>query len=110
MRHGFSPVSIALAGLLIVGSGPPSLAQATREAQAPIQVMILGVFHFTNPNADYAKFQGTDVLTPARQQEIQAVVNHLARFGPTKIAVERVPGEADSINADYQRYVAGASC
>lgn len=69
--------------------------------------MILGVFHFSNPNADYAKFQGTDVLTPARQREIEAVVSQLAHFKPTKIALERVPAESDSINADYRRYVAG---
>jgi hypothetical protein len=69
--------------------------------------MVLGVFHFANPNADYAKFQGVDVLTPARQQEIQAVVAQLARFRPTKIALERIPSESDSINADYRRYLAG---
>lgn len=69
--------------------------------------MILGVFHFANPNADYAKFQGTDVLTPQRQHEIEAVVNQLAGFRPTRIALERDPSEADSINADYRRYVAG---
>jgi hypothetical protein len=69
--------------------------------------MVLGVFHFANPNADYATFQGVDVLTPPRQQEIQAVVAQLARFRPTKIALERIPSEADSINADYRRYLAG---
>lgn len=83
------------------------MAQARTATAAPIQVMILGVFHFANPNADYAKFQGTDVLTPARQQEIEAVVKQLARFQPTKIALERPPEESDSINADYRRYVAG---
>lgn len=70
--------------------------------------MVLGVFHFANPNADYAQFQGMDVLTATRQGEIQAIVAQLARFNPTKIAVERVPSEADSINADYRHYRAGS--
>jgi hypothetical protein len=83
-----------------------ALAQATPSAP-PVQVMVLGVFHFANPNADYAQFQGVDVLTPTRQQEIQAVITQLARFQPTKIALERVPSESDSINADYRRYLAG---
>jgi hypothetical protein len=74
---------------------------------APIEVMVLGVFHFANPNADYAQFQGTDVLTAQRQREIETVVAQLARFRPTKIALERVPAESDSINADYRRYRAG---
>jgi len=69
--------------------------------------MVLGVFHFANPNADYAKFQGTDVLTPARQQEVATLVTQLAGFRPTKIALERPPSEADSINADYREYLAG---
>jgi hypothetical protein len=69
--------------------------------------MILGVFHFATPNADYAKFQGIDVLTPTRQSEIEEVVTRLGRFRPTKIAVERVASEADSINAEYRRYLAG---
>ena len=83
-------------------------SDAARAAPAPpIQVMVLGVFHFSNPNADYAQFKGMDVLTAAHQGEIEAIVAQLARFNPTKIALERVPGEADSINADYRRYRAG---
>ena len=83
----------------------PTLADTT---QPVIQVMILGVFHFHNPNADYAKFAGIDVLTPKRQREIQQVADQLARFGPTKIAVERTVAEAESLNADYRRYREGA--
>ena len=73
----------------------------------PVQVMVLGVFHFANPNADYAQFRGTDVLTETRQREIETVTAQLARFNPTKIALEREPAESDSINADYRRYRAG---
>jgi len=91
---------------------PAQTADGKPPAQVPartatVQVMVLGVFHFHNPNADYAKFQGIDVLAPNRQREIENVVAQLARYGPTKIAIERVPAEADSINADYQRYQAG---
>ena len=88
----------------------PALVTLPLAAQAPtptIQVMILGTFHFHTPNADYAKFQGIDVLTAERQAQIERVVAELARFAPTKIAIERAPAETDSINADYQRYRAG---
>jgi Family of unknown function (DUF5694) len=101
-------LSVLLAVLLEVGLAASSQAQSSARAPAPpVQVMILGVFHFANPNADYAKFQGTDVLTPQRQREIETVVKQLAAFRPTKIALERDPSESDSINADYRRYVAG---
>ena len=103
-----------LAALFLVTRVPSAPAQAHPGATAapaaqapPIQVMVLGVFHFSNPNADYAQFQGMDVLTVIHQEEIETIVAQLARFHPTKIAIERVPGEADSINADYQRYRAG---
>ena len=72
-----------------------------------VKVMVLGVFHFNNPNADYAKFAGIDVLTPQRQKEIESVVDQLARFEPTKIALERPVREADSLRARYQRYRRG---
>ena len=96
-------------GLLALMSAPHSDASAQGGANSTptVQVMVLGVFHFANPNADYATFEGVDVLTPTRQREIQAVITQLARFRPTKIALERVPSESDSINADYRRYLAG---
>lgn len=111
MRTRFlSPLAVLLP-LLRALPLPAQTPAATPPVQAPvratIQVMVLGVFHFSNPNADYAQFQGTDVLTPARQHEIDTVVAQLAHFRPTKIALERVPAEVDSINADYQRYRAG---
>ena len=111
MRTRFLSPFAALLPLLRALPVPAQTPAATSPVQVPgrttIQVMVLGVFHFSNPNADYAQFQGTDVLTPARQREIDTVVAQLARFRPTKIALERVPAEVDSINADYQRYRAG---
>jgi len=100
------PLTLAL--LLGLARVSPSVAQTPPVQPPPVQVMILGVFHFANPNADYAKFQGIDVLTPARQAEIAQVATQLGRFRPTKIAIERVPAEADSINDDYRRYLTGA--
>jgi hypothetical protein len=108
LRGQVSRLLASLGALLVLGGTPPAVTQSTADnPEATVQVMVLGVFHFANPNADYAKFQGVDVLTPARQGEIEATVAQLARFAPTKIAVEREPAEADSINADYRRYLAG---
>jgi len=94
---------------VVVGQTPrlPSMARAAELGREPARVMILGVFHFHNPNADYAQFRGIDVLTPERQQEIEAVVAGLAAFAPTRIAVEQTPATADSLNARFRRYRAG---
>lgn len=83
----------------------PSLAETSD--LPPAQVMVLGVFHFHNPNADYAQFSGIDVLTPERQREIEAVTARLAGFAPTRIAIEQPPATADSVNARYARYRTG---
>lgn len=41
-----------------------------------------------NPGADLSNVHADDVLAAARQVEIEDVVETLARFGPTKVAVE----------------------
>lgn len=82
----------------------PTLAEA---GEAPVRVMVLGVFHFHNPNADYAQFEGIDVLAPERQRQIEAVVKALEAFAPTKIAVERPVSEDDALATDYRAYRAG---
>jgi hypothetical protein len=66
--------------------------------------MLVGLFHFHNPNADYVKFAGIDVMTPERQREIAEVTAALARFQPTRIAVERPVEERDTLNARYASY------
>lgn len=102
------------------GSGEPGTSQrAATELEAsarlpdlypgvePARVMILGLFHFHNPNADYAQFDGIDVLLPERQREIERVTDALAEFNPTRIAVEERLDAADSLEARYRRYRAG---
>lgn len=108
-----NPVAVALlTAAAVVGRGSAQDAAlptlALDSAGPPAQVMILGVFHFHNPNADYARFEGIDVLSPQRQTEIEDVVRRLQAFAPTRIAVEKAPAEADSLAAQLARYRAGA--
>lgn len=70
-------------------------------------LMVLGSAHLANPGRDYVNLQVDDVLVPKRQQEIAEMVRRLARFRPTKIALE-VPREEDPhLNEEYRRYVHG---
>lgn len=103
-------IALALGCLLPAGirAQTPALPTLASEGgEPPAQVLILGVFHFHNPNADYAQFEGIDVLTPERQREIEAVAGRLEAFAPTRIAVERPPSDADSLDARLARYRAG---
>lgn len=48
-----------------------------------------------------------DVLAPQRQREIQDMVDHLARFQPTRVAIECSPTQQARFDARYQEYRAG---
>src|ERR1700757_1157018 len=68
------------------------LAATAVFAQSPtpaaIQVMILGTYHFGNPGLDLHNMKSESVLTPVRQKELDDIATRLAKFNPTKIAVE----------------------
>ena len=57
-------------------------------ADAPVQVLVLGSYHMGNPGLDLYNAKADDVLSAKRQREVQAVVTALARFKPTRVAVE----------------------
>jgi hypothetical protein len=71
-----------------------------------IPLMFLGAYHMANPGLDHFNLQSDDVLAPKRQAEIQDLVNRLAAFKPTKIAVEAPFGDSLT-RARYQNYLAG---
>lgn len=74
--------------------GIAALASASQSFAAtldtPVQVMVLGIYHFGNPGLDLANVKADDVLKPQRQRELQALATALGQFRPTKIAVERI--------------------
>ena len=68
---------------------------AQTPSPAPIQVMVLGVYHMGNPGQDLHNVKVDSVLTPEKQAELAEVAARLAKFKPTKIAVEAVSTEPD---------------
>jgi hypothetical protein len=66
----------------------PLVTFAAEPATAPVEVMIVGVYHMSNPGHDLHNVQADDVLTVKRQAEIASITDALARFRPDKVAVE----------------------
>jgi hypothetical protein len=96
------------AALALAAASPAALAaQEAGSAAAPVQVMIVGVYHFANPGLDVVKTETADVLSPEKQAEVARVVEALARFRPTKVAVEAGPERAPRLDSAYTAYVAG---
>ena len=81
-------------------------ASATAAPPKPelVQVMVVGVFHMSNPGQDIANIQAPDPTTPQRQAEIARVVDGLNRFHPTAVATE---WDAATVAERYPKYLAG---
>lgn len=73
------------------------------------KVMVLGVFHFSNPGLDSYKPKYTfNILEKKRQEELEILLNKIALYKPTKILVEWDRIKSDSITNDrYQKYING---
>ncbi|MCE5233609.1 MAG: DUF5694 domain-containing protein [Mizugakiibacter sp.] len=81
-----------------------AVALPARAAQADVEVMIVGTYHMANPGRDLHNAHADDVLAPGRQRQLADVAAHLARFKPTRIAVE---WPADVAKARYAAYLDG---
>jgi hypothetical protein len=82
------------------GSKPPS-------AEAPAEVMLLGVFHFANPGKDMVKTRVVDVMAPANQAWLDAFAARLVAFKPTDVLVECSPADQGKYAQQFQDYAVG---
>ena len=70
-------------------------------------IMILGSGHLANWGADRINYRMDDVLAPKRQAELQQLAEQLARFKPTKIAVEVDTHWEAELQEEYNGYLQG---
>ena len=75
-------------GVLVVVIAMLAAPAARGEGPPPIQVMIVGTYHFGNPGHDLHNTNADDVTTPRRQKELAELATLLERFKPTRVAVE----------------------
>jgi len=85
------------------------LAAAPAAAQADDKpaLLIVGMPHFGNPGRDIVNTRVGDVTTPERQREIAAIVERLAAFRPTRVAVEWPVDAQARLDQRYAEYRAG---
>jgi len=70
------------------------------------QILILGTYHMGNPRLDSTNIEADDVLSARRQKELSELADELARFRPTKVAIEARYGSTVWTER-YQKYLAG---
>lgn len=80
---------------------------AVQAAELRPSLMIVGMPHLGNPGRDIANTKVEDVLSPRRQREIEALVDRLAAFRPTHVAVEWETGDQTKLDQRYADYRAG---
>jgi hypothetical protein len=81
IRTLFALFGIALA--FASQAGTPASCPADRTS-----LVILGSFHMEGSSEDLVKHSPADITAPRRQAEIEDLVRRLARFSPTKVAIE----------------------
>lgn len=68
-------------------------------------LLLLGTFHFKETGLNwFRQQQEVGILSDHRQREVEDVIQRLAKFRPTKIAVERRPDRQAELNEEYRRY------
>lgn len=71
------------------------------------ELMVLGTAHLDNPGRDVINVEIEDVLSERRQAEIEALIDELAEFKPTHIAVEVLSRYQEDLNERYASYRRG---
>ena len=94
---------LLLAALIFVA--PQSALAGDRE---PAEVMLFGVFHFSNPGLDVVKTEQIDVMTPDNQAYLEGLARRISEYNPTRILLEFEPSRAAEMQARYRAYLDGS--
>ncbi len=98
---------LALLGACFGGAPSHQVVQDTTRSSTP-QVLILGTHHLGG-SGDFIGAAEDDILSPARQREVAELVDRLAAFRPTKIAVEVQSAADAALNARYRQFLGGGA-
>lgn len=106
MRHAV-PVILLLA-CSTAGSAQLAPADPGERACAPgaTSLLILGTYHMANPGQDAVNIEADDPTSPRRQQELAVLLDRVARYQPTRVAIEATYGRSPWL-ARYQEWLAG---
>ena len=74
--------------LLLLPLLHPAMIRAQSCPADRTPVMVLGMYHMSNPGQDARNVEADDPRSPRRQREIAELLDRLARFRPTLVAVE----------------------
>lgn len=97
----FSKKGAALALALLAATSAHAKDPGKEET---VKVLVLGTYHMDNPGLDLHNAKVDDVTSDKRQKEIEDVAKRLAKFKPTKVALEGVPTRPDFVSEKYPQF------
>lgn len=108
----FSPLALFILTVVTIStvraqSAPHISPKETSCSDKSAMIMILGTYHMDNPRLDAKNLEADDVLLPKRQREMAELLDRLARFNPTKIALEAAYSDRAEWNNRYKKFLAG---
>src|SRR5689334_17502161 len=98
-------VAAALAGIPALALAAPP-APSAPNADRP-SILLLGTVHLSGQTTDLMSPTVPDVFGEKHQRELVDLVATLARYRPTKIAIEATPEAIGRVNERYQAYLKG---
>lgn len=119
MRRVLMPANLVAVGVITVMASFTALQAVEPDAAVAIptefgfddpqaKLLLLGSFHFKDAGLDgYKPKFDVDILSPERQQELTEILDRLAAFAPTRIAVEWDRDDQARLDERYAQYLAG---
>ncbi|MFD2288713.1 hypothetical protein GJU39_05355 [Pedobacter petrophilus] len=71
------------------------------------EVLLIGTFHFANPNLDAVQTIDFNILGDQSQKELENITNQIKKFNPDQIFVEWPATDQEKLDSLYQMYVNG---
>lgn len=106
MRHAVATLVL----LLFPTVCPAQLAPADPEerscAAGATSLLIIGTYHMANPGQDAVNLEADDPTSARRQSELGELLDRLARYQPTQVAIEATYGRSPWL-ARYRDWLAG---
>ena len=73
----------------------------------PIEILVIGTYHFNNPGMDVAKFKVLDIMGEKPQRQLDEISTAIAKFKPTKIFTEWEFKDQLALDTLYNKYLEG---
>ncbi len=101
--------NVKLIALLVLAFQMGGFAQKKAESVSKQpSILVVGTYHFANQGEGFLNVKSHDILTPQRQKEIEQLIDLLAVYKPTKIAIESPYGN-EKLSDEFTAYLTDES-